>query len=222
MLLVAAVLVAGGALLLSDSPAKTLESFAIRHADKLPLAYLGGKLFDKHCASCHDNPAMHAPTREALSGFSKETVMVALEFGKMQPMATHLSKQERGLIAIYLAGTAPPDEWIAEQLCDRPCRRQDALSMWPTGGWATHNRTIRASRSTPGSIAATRASLTLAWSLAFPRGNRYAVPACHRGRHPLLRRQDRQAVRHRPAYAAASAATQKSSAAFVRPLPWPH
>ena len=100
LLLLGVVLFIGGALLLSDSPMKTLESFAMRHADKLPLAYLGEKLFDKHCASCHDNPAMHAPSREALAGFSKETVMVALEFGKMQPMATHLSKQERGLIAI--------------------------------------------------------------------------------------------------------------------------
>ncbi|MDH4041130.1 MAG: cytochrome c, partial [Gammaproteobacteria bacterium] len=107
LLLLAAVLVIGGTLLLSDSPMKTLESFAIRHADQLPLAYLGEKLFDKHCSSCHDNPAMHAPSREALSGFSKETVMVALEFGKMQPMAAHLNKQERGLIAIYLAGSAP-------------------------------------------------------------------------------------------------------------------
>lgn len=99
LLLLAALLFVGGALLWSDQPPlKTIESFAMRHADKLPLEYLGKKLFDKHCASCHDNPAMHAPSREALGGFSKESVMVALEFGKMQPMAAHLSKTERGLI----------------------------------------------------------------------------------------------------------------------------
>ena len=78
LLLLALVLAIGGVLLLSDSPMKTVESFAMRHADKLPLAYLGEKLFDQHCSSCHDNPAMHAPSREALSGFSKDTVMVAL------------------------------------------------------------------------------------------------------------------------------------------------
>ncbi|MDH3992821.1 MAG: cytochrome c, partial [Gammaproteobacteria bacterium] len=109
LLVLLPVLLLAGSLLVSDDPMKKLESLAIRHADKLPLGYLGEKLFDQHCASCHDNPAMHAPTREALSGFSKETVMVALEFGKMQPMAAHLNKQERGLIAIYLAGAAPPD-----------------------------------------------------------------------------------------------------------------
>ncbi len=115
------VTVSGGiALLLMDSPMKTLESFAIRHADKLPLEYLGKKTFDRHCASCHDNPAMHAPTRQALAGFSKETIMIALEFGKMQPMAAHLSKQQRGLIALYLAGSAPnQDGWIAQNQCQQ-------------------------------------------------------------------------------------------------------
>jgi len=167
LLLVATILVAGGALLLSDSPAKTLESFAIRHADKLPLAYLGEKLFDKHCASCHDNPAMHAPSREALSGFSKETVMVALEFGKMQPMAMHLSKQERGLIAIYLAGSAPADEWIAEQLCTGPAgdNTTEYVTNW---GMGNHNRRFVPPEHT-GINRGNAGQLELAWSLAFPK-----------------------------------------------------
>ncbi|MBT5008007.1 MAG: dehydrogenase, partial [Halieaceae bacterium] len=59
-----------------DAPIKTLETFAIRHADKLPLAYFGEKLFDDSCASCHDNSAAHAPTREALSGFSRESILI--------------------------------------------------------------------------------------------------------------------------------------------------
>ena len=69
-------LAAGGGIgwLLMDDPARSLQSFALRHADKLPLEYAGEKLFDEHCASCHDNPAMHAPSREALSGFSMETI----------------------------------------------------------------------------------------------------------------------------------------------------
>lgn len=167
LLLLGAVLLIGGGLLLSDSPMKTLESLAIRHADKLPLAYLGEKLFDRHCSSCHDNPAMHAPSREALSGFSKETVMVALEFGKMQPMAAHLSKQERGLIAIYLAGSAPADDWIAEHSCNTPAAddRNEYVTNW---GFGNANR-----RFVPATAAGIDrdnvAGLELAWSLAFPK-----------------------------------------------------
>ena len=167
LLLLAVVVVAGAGLLLLDNPTKTLESFAIRHADKLPLEYFGEKLFDEHCASCHDNPAMHAPSREALSGFSKETVMVALEFGKMQPMAAHLNKQQRGLIAIYLAGSAPADEWIDAHRCDQPARpgTTEFVANW---GLGDHNR-----RFVPGERAGIDrdnvGTLELAWTLAFPK-----------------------------------------------------
>jgi len=168
LLLLAVLLWAGGALLLSDDPPlKTIESFAMRHADKLPLAYFGEKLFDKHCASCHDNPAMHAPSREALSGFSLETILVAQQFGKMQPMAAHLSKTERSLIAFYLAGSAPANEWIAEHTC-ADAAGTDATEYVTSWGLGTHNR-----RYLPNALAGIDttnvASLELAWSLAFPK-----------------------------------------------------
>ena len=166
-LVLAATLLIGGGLLLTDSPAKTLESFAMRHADKLPLEYLGGKLFDQHCASCHDNPAMHAPTREALSGYSKETVVIALEFGKMAPMAAHLGKQEKGLIALYLAGTAPPDTWIEEHSCDSPAGKD---STGYALNWGLGNNNQRYVPAANTSITRDNVGdLELAWSLAFPR-----------------------------------------------------
>ena len=166
--LLALVLVAGGSLLLMDSPQKTLEALAIRHADKLPLEYLGERLFDRHCASCHDNPAMHAPTREALSGFSKESILVAMEFGKMQPMAANLLQQERFLIATYLAGSAPDaSEWVEQHLCPAPASGAavEYVSDW---GLGTDNRRFVSSERA-GIDRSNVGSLELAWSLAFPR-----------------------------------------------------
>jgi len=165
--LVAAALMAAGSFLLMDAPGKTLESLAIRHADKLPLEFLGQRLFDKHCASCHDNPAMHAPTREALSGFSKESIMIALEFGKMQPMAAQLHRQERFLIATYLAGSAPDtDGWIEQHRCTAPdaSAATEYVANW---GLGTHNRRFLSSENA-GIDRANVATLQLAWSLAFP------------------------------------------------------
>ncbi len=168
-LLVGLALMAGGAfLLLADSPMKSLESFAIRHADKLPLERVGKYLFDEHCASCHDNPAMHAPTREALAGFSKDALLIAMEFGKMQPMAAHLSKQERGLIAIYLAGTNDTDaDWIAQHGCDAPVMT-DGTAFVTNWGLGNHNRRF-VPASQAGIDAASVSELELAWALAFPR-----------------------------------------------------
>ncbi len=160
---------AGGAgWLLMDDPARSLQSLALRHADKLPLEYVGGRLFDEHCATCHDNPAMHAPTREALSGFSMEAINVALEFGKMQPMAAQLSKAQRGLIAMYLAGSGEdPAAWIEGHRCTEPASADDTpfVANW---GLGAHNR-----RFVPGNRAGIDrdnvGTLEIAWSLAFPR-----------------------------------------------------
>ena len=93
--------------------------------------------------------------------------MVALEFGKMQPMAAHLSKQERGLIAIYLAGTAPADEWIAEHGCKTPASENhtEYVTNW---GLGSHNRRFM-SQEKAGIDRSNVASLEPAWSLAFPK-----------------------------------------------------
>lgn len=158
----------GGAWLLMDNPIKTLESFAIRHADVLPLEAVGEYLFDENCASCHDNPAMHAPARQALAGFSKESVLVALEFGKMQPMAAHLSKQERGLIAIYLAGGENDDyNWIEENRCSASASENTTqyVANW---GLGNHNRRF-VPEELAGITADNVAQLELDWVLAFPK-----------------------------------------------------
>jgi|AntAceMinimDraft_5_1070358.scaffolds.fasta_scaffold00015_44 polyvinyl alcohol dehydrogenase (cytochrome) len=161
-------LASAAALLSTDSPMKTVEAFVLRHADKLPLEFLGERLFDQHCASCHDNPAMHAPTREALSGFSKESIMVALEFGKMQPMATNLAQQERFLIATYLAGSAPDtQDWIEQNRCKTP-DDSDGKRFVTNWGIGTKNQRFFDADSA-GIDRQNVATLQLAWALAFPR-----------------------------------------------------
>ena len=161
----------GGRDLIKD-PMGTLEAFAVRHADWLPLERIGSSLFDEHCASCHDNPAMHAPTREALAGFSKETVMIAMEFGKMQPMAAHLSKQERGLIAMYLAGTDTQSyDWVEAARCQKPVESGELASSTEyvtSWGLGNHNRRF-VSNEFAGINKANVGSLELAWSFAFPK-----------------------------------------------------
>jgi polyvinyl alcohol dehydrogenase (cytochrome) len=167
-LVVMTVALAAAGLMFMDSPQKTLQSLVIRHADKLPLEYFGGRLFDQHCANCHDNPAMHAPTRAALSGFSKESIIVAMEFGKMQPMAAHLRQQERFLIATYLAGSAQNTyDWIAQNRCTEPAAdtATDYVSDW---GLGPHNRRFVDSKNA-GINRDNVETLQLAWSLAFPR-----------------------------------------------------
>ncbi|KZX54824.1 dehydrogenase [Halioglobus sp. HI00S01] len=152
----------------ADKPLKTIEGLAIQHADKLPLAFFGERLFNEHCASCHDNPQMHAPTREALAGYSLDSVMVALKFGKMQPMAAHLTDIERGLIAIYLSGAESDDfNWMAQQQCDTPDNSPPKMFVSNWGQGDGNRRFVD-----PGRTNIHRdnvGSLQLAWAMAFPK-----------------------------------------------------
>ncbi|MEQ9462237.1 MAG: PQQ-binding-like beta-propeller repeat protein [Haliea sp.] len=153
---------------LFQHPARTVETLAMRHADKLPLAWLGGRLYQRHCAECHENPAMKAPTRQALGNLSREGIMVSLEFGKMQPMAAHLSKQQRGLIGIYLTDSAEGVyDWMDGIACEatdtgeRPVR----VGHW---GLGPDNRRFLDTEAA-GIDRSNVGSLELAWSLALPR-----------------------------------------------------
>ncbi|QFU76892.1 dehydrogenase [Halioglobus maricola] len=151
-----------------DKPLKTIEGLAIQHADKLPLAFFGERIFDEHCATCHDNPQMHAPTREALAGFSLDSVMVAMKFGKMQPMAAHLGDIERGLIAIYLSGAESGDfDWMDGHSCREPAASDEVRYVANWGQGEGNRRFVGPERTN-----ITRdnlGSLELAWTLAFPK-----------------------------------------------------
>lgn len=169
LLVLLLIIAAGGAwLALQDAPMKTIEGFALQHSDKLPLAFFGERLFDTHCAECHDNPQMHAPSREALSGFSLDSVMVALTFGKMQPMAAGLSKIERGLISIYLTGSDDGHyDWLASNGCSTPAG-DDAFPYSGNWGLGPGNRRFASDRQS--NIDRDNVgSLELAWALAFPK-----------------------------------------------------
>jgi len=146
----------------------SIQLLAVRHADKLPLARIGSYLFDRNCATCHDNPAMKAPTRDALSQQSRESLMVTMEFGKMQPMAAHLSKNQRGLIALFLAGDGEAQyDWIAGMQCQHPASedRRALVSNWGLG--LSNRRFVNAASTTINAENVSR--LELAWSYAFPR-----------------------------------------------------
>ncbi len=147
---------------------KSVQNIATRHADLLPLAQIGEVIFDRNCASCHDNPDMRAPTREALGKFSRVSLMTTMEFGKMQAMAAHLSKQERGLIAIYLTGSAEEDNtWMESAKCQQEPSGDEQVFV---GNWGMglDNRRFMTTE-LAGINQENVQSLTLDWSFAFPR-----------------------------------------------------
>lgn len=143
---------------------RQLQGFALRNADYLPIAAVGGHLFDKNCAGCHDYPAQRAPSRQALSQMALESIMVTLEFGKMQPMAAHLSKMQKSLIAFYLSGDDSESyQWVDTARCKTSTAKRDKPVA---GSWAgAGNQRYSQSHINSNNVA----GLKLAWSFALPR-----------------------------------------------------
>jgi polyvinyl alcohol dehydrogenase (cytochrome) len=68
----------------------------------------GADVYQKRCASCHDQAGSTAPSREALQKFSAKHILRALDFGVMMGIAGPMKREEREGVAAYL-GTGAPD-----------------------------------------------------------------------------------------------------------------
>ena len=74
------------------------------HAPATPAEPDPAKLFEDHCASCHDGNDARAPSRELMRGRSPQAIIDALTSGPMRYQGLPLSGVERRALAEYIAG----------------------------------------------------------------------------------------------------------------------
>ena len=76
-------------------------------------------LFKTHCAICHEVPETKAPPTDTLRRLPAASILMAMEFGKMQPQAAVLQQEQRVRIAKWLAAEEDlrRDAWITEKAC---------------------------------------------------------------------------------------------------------
>ncbi len=77
----------------------------------------GESVYQKRCASCHDQVTERVPTRAALQKLSVARILRTLDFGVMMSVAYPLRREEREAVAAYLGvpgGDRPP---VPEAFC---------------------------------------------------------------------------------------------------------
>ena len=76
-------------------------------------------LFKTTCAICHDVPETKAPPTATLRRLPASQILMAMEFGKMQPQAAVLKQEQRVRLSKWLAAEedAKRDAWIAQKAC---------------------------------------------------------------------------------------------------------
>jgi polyvinyl alcohol dehydrogenase (cytochrome) len=134
----------------------------------------GAALYQRHCASCHDNGAARAPDRESLKTMLPARVLAAMETGPMISMATGRSVAERRAIAEFVTGqsfaTALDTNPSPQAMCSNaPSEFANPLSgpLWNGWGVTTSNARFQ-DAALAGFAAADVPRLKLKWAFAFP------------------------------------------------------
>jgi DNA-binding CsgD family transcriptional regulator len=64
----------------------------------------GAALYQRRCASCHDNPTERTPPRQALQAMTSARILRVMDFGAMMTVAYTLTRAEREVTALVLEG----------------------------------------------------------------------------------------------------------------------
>ena len=64
----------------------------------------GARLYQQHCAECHDTGENRAPLLEEIQGMSRDEILHALEGGAMRRQGAKQTPEERLALANYLSG----------------------------------------------------------------------------------------------------------------------
>ena len=136
---------------------------------------MGGELYAKHCAACHDGNMVRAPQRYVLENVSPSTLLAAMVDGPMREVAAGFTIEQKTAVAEYIAerkisGTNTADAGVAcdAQRSEFDLTRGPIFQHWGLSADASHFVPPSVSRITSKNIS----SLALDWAFAYPDATR--------------------------------------------------
>jgi polyvinyl alcohol dehydrogenase (cytochrome) len=135
-------------------------------------AVAGAKLYNDHCARCHDDGGEdgRAPMKAELAARSPNEVYASLATGAMKTIAKDLSPDDLRALTVYLTGKSP---WVATPAATtpdaNPCAANPPLQL-TSGDWNGWGHDAQSSRyqPAPGLVATDVARLKVKWAFAYP------------------------------------------------------
>jgi polyvinyl alcohol dehydrogenase (cytochrome) len=138
----------------------------------------GKAVYEQACAACHNNPeATRAPAFDTLQGMRYQTILYALNEGKMKLQAATLNAEQKAAVIDFLVGReATSDEWLAKMMCPAPrsrFRASRSVKLDAPASVAGFGFDLKNRRHLTAAQAGLRTSdfhqLELAWALGFPK-----------------------------------------------------
>jgi polyvinyl alcohol dehydrogenase (cytochrome) len=126
----------------------------------------GAEVFRNHCSTCHRaGSSTSAPLPEALRGLPAQTILAALESGKMRAQGALLNPGERKLVADYL-GTAGAQTLPASASCRGAAGALRGIAGW--NGWGADPANGRFQKAAGGLTRDSVPKLTMKWAFGYP------------------------------------------------------
>jgi polyvinyl alcohol dehydrogenase (cytochrome) len=92
----------------------------------------GAALYQRRCASCHDNPTERTPPRQALQAMTSARILRVMDFGAMMTVAYTLTRAERQAVAGFIGKPGAEPEPAPSAFC---ANRTVALPLKPAAAW---------------------------------------------------------------------------------------
>ena len=134
-----------------------------------PSSASGADVYQKRCASCHDQAGSRAPSRDALQKLSAARILRTLDFGLMMAVAYPINRAEREAVANFLGTKVEESPLPASAFCSANISilsgpANDAWAGWSPSASNARYQTAERAGLAPGQVR----RLKLKWALGFP------------------------------------------------------
>jgi polyvinyl alcohol dehydrogenase (cytochrome) len=156
------------ALFFSAIPAAAAQN-STPAAPSAPSSVSGADVYQKRCASCHDQAGSRAPSRDALQKLSATRILRTLDFGLMMAVAYPINRAEREAVANFLGTKAeetplPPSAYCSANISIMSGPASDSWAGWSPSASNSRYQTAERAGLAPGQVR----HLKLKWALGFP------------------------------------------------------
>jgi polyvinyl alcohol dehydrogenase (cytochrome) len=129
----------------------------------------GAAVYQKRCATCHDQAGSRAPSKDALQKLSAARILRTLDFGLMMAVAYPINRADREAVANYLGAKTEEAALPASAFCSASDSilsgpANDTWSGWSPSTSNTRYQTTDRAGLAPGQVP----RLKLKWALGFP------------------------------------------------------
>ena len=129
----------------------------------------GVDVYQKRCASCHDQAGSRAPSRDALQKLSAARILRTLDFGLMMAVAYPLNRAEREAVANFLGTKAEEEPLAASSFCSANISIMSGPASDTWAGWSPSASNARFQTAEQAGLAPGQVRrLKLKWALGFP------------------------------------------------------